>query len=269
MTFAHNPRSAMVGIRSARTLVSLLTAVALAVMLLSGCASRVAGTVADAASATPEPTAADPGPSAVSGEGPTEFPGVDFAIPDEAASVVVEFECTGGGDFSVELGDSMMLGQAPVTGSCAGTQELSWPITAETGPTLYVVVPEGVEWVATPEFSASAFAEDEALTGECEQFSEVYSALVNADTGYTQYDAFDATEWASRVDAAAAGLETLAAEAPSMRAEAYAQIEQAVSDSGRTVGAALSPETQGPIGEIMRACNGNQTPVVIAAEFGG
>jgi len=175
----------------------------------------------------------------------------------------------GGGNFSVEIGDSMMLGQAPLSGTCDGASELSWPISERTGPTLSVIVPEGIEWVATPTFSTEEFASDFDLKSDCGQFSDVYSALMNADTGYTHYNAFDAAEWTSRVDRAAAELDTLATAAQSPLGDALTQVYTVVSDPGRTVGSVLTADAQAPIGEISEACNANQTPLILKAEFGG
>lgn len=217
----------------------------------------------------PEPSATALTGEPVSGRGPTEsFPGVPFPIPSGARSLVLDFECTGGDSFSVELGDSMMLGQAPLTGSCDGVQELAWPVPGGTGSTLYVTIPEQVDWVASPRFSTAEFAVDAALAGECEAFSEVYSAFVNADVGYTHYDAFDAAEWATRVDEASAELGTLAEGSQTTLGDAFAQLRLIVSDPGRTVGEALTG-TEDPIGRIHHSCATNHTPVITMAEFGG
>lgn len=205
----------------------------------------------------------------VSGVGPTGFPGVDFPIPADARSLVLTFECAGGGDFTVELGDSMMLGQSPLSGICVGETELAWPIGDKTAPTLGVTVAEGIEWMATPTFSSEEFSFDAALKAECEQFSDVYSALMNADTGYTQYGAFDAAEWTSRVDRASTQLGALATASSSPLGGAYAQLRAVVDDPERSVGAALTAEAQSPIGEISEACGANQTPLILKAEFGG
>ncbi|WP_396641334.1 hypothetical protein [Microbacterium sp.] len=249
-----------------RSSVSLF--VAAVALGLSGCATDDAGSGELSGLPEPEPSVAVD--DAISGVGPTGFPGVDLPIPAEARSVAVTFECDGGEPFSLELGDSMMLGQAPLSGTCDGESELTWPITAKTGPTLGVFVADGVAWVATTEFSTDEFVVDAALTSDCTRFSDVYSALLNADTGYTQYNAFDETEWALRVDAASAELEDLANTAESSLREEFARMSRAVSDPTRAVGSAVTTaaaqELTGPIGE---ACAVNQTPVIIQSEFGG
>lgn len=242
--------------------------IAMTAIALSGCASSDAGTTSESAPATPDSSATAVIES-VSGQGSTEFPGVEFPIPDDAQSVVVDFECVGGGNYSVELGDSMMLGQTPLSGPCDGTAQLSWPVTERTGPTLHVVVSDGARWVATPRFSAAEFDHDTALKTDCEQFSDVFSALMNADSGYTHHGAFDAAEWASRVDQAATDLGTLAASAQSTLGGAFARLQTIVTASSRTVGAVLTETARGPIDEISRACEINHTPLILKAEFGG
>ena len=87
----------------------LIGAVAAASIALPGCAGQALG--------APTPTgSASPSPAGVSGTGPTGFPGVDFPLEAGARSVAVEFECSSG-PYTVELSDSMMLGQPPYSGS--------------------------------------------------------------------------------------------------------------------------------------------------------
>ncbi|MFC8683493.1 hypothetical protein ACFT30_18435 [Microbacterium ureisolvens] len=218
---------------------------------------------------TPEPAAAVPAGDAISGVGPIPFPGMEFPIPEGARSVVVDFECAGAGYFSVELGDSMMMGQAPVSGHCDGISELAWPITELTDGTLSVAIPDGVPWVATPTFSADEFGNDGALAADCSRFAEIYSAFFNADSGYTHYSAFDATEWASRVDRAVADLSALAASSQSELRPAFGQLRGLVAGDDRTVGAIVTVGVQAAIAPISEACNKNQTPLILTGEFGG
>lgn len=239
-------------------------------LALTGCATVAAAPTGDA---TPTATDATPTPtltfSPVSGEGPTEFPGVAFVIPDDARSVVIDFECTGGAEFRVELGDSMALGQATLPGTCDGTTSLTWPITEQTQHTLGVVIGEGIAWTATPTFSTDEFETGAALAADCARFGEVHSALFSADTGYTFYKAIDAAEWRTRVDQAAADLADLAASAKSDFGEQFALIEASVSDPAREVGVALTDDVQQPFDEIRRACDTNHTPPILISEFGG
>jgi len=253
-----------------RTRVALIAASVIAACCLSGCASSAPGSPAAHGTPTPTPEAsasigiAPP----VTGVGPTGFPGVDFAIPAGARSVAVSFACAGGGVYSVELGDSMMLGQAPVSGTCDGVAEHSWPITEQTGPTLSVMVSEGVEWTATPTFSTDEFPFDTALSADCAQFASAYSEFMNADTGYGIGEV-DAAEWTSRVDGAAAELEALASTSGSALADAFSEFHEIVTDPGRTVGAVVMTVGESPFDEISTACNSNQTPLVLKGEFGG
>jgi len=238
-------------------------------LALTGCSAPAASEVPSPSPTTSqaEPTAIAAAP--VSGTGPTGFPGVDFPIPDDARSVTIDFECADG-VYTVELGDSMMLGQGPLFGTCDGVVPLSWPITERTGPTLSVGVADGVDWSATPRFSTDEFAYDSALTADCERFAGVYSALMNADSGYTHYSAFDETEWAARVDRATEELATLASTAKSDLAASFRMLESMVRDPDRAVGAAASTVAfQEATGGISQACNANHTPVILSAEFGG
>lgn len=243
-------------------------AVAIMAFGLSGCATAAA----EGPGSTPMPTPSASAPSLVaepvSGTGPTGFPGVDFTIPAGAQSVVVDFECDGGGVFTVELGDSMMLGQAAPSGTCGVAAGLAWPITEQTGATLSVMVAEGVQWSATPAFSTEAFTFDDALTRECEEFASAYSALMNADVGYGMGEV-DAAEWTARVDEAAEQLEVLVDSAESELVTAFSQVHGIAVDPARTMGAVVMGGGASPFDEINTACNTNQTPLVLKGEFGG
>lgn len=235
---------------------------------ISGCTSITSGGVSSP-SMPPESATTPLLSEAVSGLGPTEhFPGVAFPIPEGARSVVIDFDCAGGHPFSVELGDSMMLGQAPLNGVCDGTHQLAWPVTDRTGPTLLVTIPDGVKWVAAPRFSTEEWVFDTHVTADCEAFSEIYSAFVNADTGFTHYGAFDAASWTTRVDRASVELKALAAASQTPLADSLTKMYVVVTDSQRTVGAVVG-DTSNPLGQILQACDANQTPVVVMAEFGG
>ena len=116
----------------------LIGAVAAASIALTGCAGQALG--------APTPTgSASPSPAGVSGTGPTGFPGVDFPLEAGARSVAVEFECSSG-PYTVELSDSMMLGQAPYSGECASSPvTVTWPITERTTETMSVTVRTSVD----------------------------------------------------------------------------------------------------------------------------
>ena len=162
-----------------------------------------------------------------------------------------------------------MLGQALLHGMCEGSTELSWPITDQTDPSLSVTVPQEVDWTASPTFSTAPFVYDHALTADCGLFADAYSALMNADSGYTDYDAFDEAEWESRVDEAAADLGDLAASAQPSIIDAVERLQSIVSDPARTVGVGLTADAYAAIGEVSNACNANQTPLILTGEFGG
>ncbi len=237
---------------------------AAASIALTGCAGQATGALTPTAAATSLSTSAG-----VSGTGPTGFPGVDFPLEEGARSVSVEFDCASG-RYAVELSDSMMLGQAPYSGECAASPvTLAWPITDRTTETLSVTVADGVGWRATPTFSDEEFASDAAVAADCEQFSPIYSAFMNADQGYTLYAKLDADEWAARVDEASAELGSLAGSSQSELREIFEQLAPLVSARVDQVGEILGPELRAPISAINDDCNANQTPLVLYGEFGG
>lgn len=238
------------------------------VLMLTGCTPAE-----PEADPTPTPTAetvvevSTTGP-VITGTGPTEpYPGVDFPLPDHARSVTIDFECDGGTNFHLEVGDPMAIGEAALRGTCDGITSLTWPVTEETAPTLFVWTPEDVEWTATPHFSTAEFVQDEAIAADCEAFSAVYSALSNADIGFTEYQAFNDAEWNRRVDAAIVELETLADASETTMAESFDTLLAWVRGDGHTPGALVTDVSL--IDPISDTCNTNHTPLIVQAEFGG
>jgi hypothetical protein len=249
---------------------AILTASALAVL-----ATALAGCTAAEPTASPAPTPTvetvveltTNGP-AITGTGPTgTLPGIDFPIPDGTRSVTIDFECQGGTNFHIELGDAMAVGQSALRGTCDGTTSLVWPVTEETVPTLSVWTVDGVEWVAKPHFSTAEFVRDDAITTECAAFSTVYSALSNADIGFTAYQAFDETEWKNRVDAASAELERLADASETTLSEAFSALLAWVRGDGHTPGALLNDTSL--IDPISDTCSTNHSELILTGEFGG
>lgn len=257
------------GARRSAGLVHALPLVVATVLLLTGCASGTSAAAPEPAPTTPEPTETPLTAEPLAGEGPADDPGLDFPIPRGAKSVTIAFECDGGERFAVELGDTMMEGAANLLGVCDGVEELAWPVTNRTIPTLRVTVSDGVPWVATPTFSREPFAYDTALTEDCDRFSDVYSAFMNADQGFSLYAAFDETEWTERVDTAVGELVALSVTASPSLADALAKIHANASSSDRTVGEILSDDTRAAISDVSRACDRNQTPLILMGEFGG
>ncbi|WAB83488.1 hypothetical protein OVN20_10535 [Microcella daejeonensis] len=245
--------------------------VALLALTVSGCTAGTSPSAGPSPAATP--AAADP-PSGqisaepVTGTGPSPYPGNDLPLTDGARSVIIEFACEGGHEFSVELGDSMAQGQAPLSGTSDGVTDLAWPVTGRASTSLSVVIPEGVDWSATPLFSAEEFFIDPDLEAECERAIVPLSALSNAESGFTVYAAFDETEWASRLDGAATELAAMGAESRTSLADSFTQLAAIASASDRVPGELLA-RTQEAHNRVSATCAENQTAIYTIAEFGG
>ncbi|MEW1835214.1 hypothetical protein [Microbacterium sp. NPDC079995] len=257
----------------------VLTAVA---MILAGCASTagvasIAQTPEVSPSVTPEATpvvapAADAvlGEQTVTGVGPRSEEKIALTVPDGTRTVHVDLTCAAESRFTAELGDSMMLGQAPLSGACDGSRTLAWPWIAQSAPELSLWVEPEVEWAAVVTYSPDAFAQDEVLVEECAAYSQIHSQVTNADDGYGFYAAFGADEWNARMDAAARAAEVLAASSLTVLADEFAAVRTVLAERSPIPGGMTEVqeywETQRPIAE---ACAWNHSEIVVTAEFGG
>ncbi|RUR03556.1 hypothetical protein [Labedella endophytica] len=234
---------------------------------LTGCVAGTSSATPGSATATPEPSAT---PTVVVGEpitGTGPIDGAPLAAPAGTQSVTIAFECAGDIRFSVELTNDMTGGM--LVGDCGSTNEMTWPLPSGSGSGLFVYLPDDIDWVATPTFSSAPFVYDDALTEDCAAFADAESALMNADQGYTLYDAFEEDEWTSRVDGAVADLTALAETASPSIAEAIATVAAEASAPDRTVGMALTDEAHTAADTVSAECNRNQTPIILSGEFGG
>lgn len=103
---------------------ALLVPAAAALLVLAGC------TPTDTATQLPDPEPATEvtlSTEHLEGTGTTGVPGAALPIPADARSLVVDFTCEGGGEFAVELGDAMVLGQATFNGTCDGSSSSRGP----------------------------------------------------------------------------------------------------------------------------------------------
>lgn len=246
---------------------ALVAALVAATFALSGCATTTGAAPSPSASASDETAATSTAGTTVTGTGATGWPGLDFPLPAGARSVSIDFTCEGVGHYVVEFGDAMAENTFPISGTCGAPSSLAWPVDANTQPSIAVTVDDGIPWTATPLFSTKEFARDAAVTADCAGFVDVYSALMNADQGYTQYKAFDAATWAARVAAASSQLAALAAASTS-------SLKAPLTSMSQTVSTATEPGTAqagiaDDVAQIGAACNANQTPYFIKAEFGG
>ncbi|MDT3329647.1 hypothetical protein [Microbacterium aquilitoris] len=253
------------------------------VMLSAGCVSTVVEPAGEArptveapvvapapASPTAEPAPASPtviATQAFSGTGPGP---VALDVPAGTQSVLVQLTCDPAERFTAELGDSMMLGQAPQSGSCDPDRVLAWPWEARSAPELTLGLAPEAEWAASVSYSSAPFPQDAALAEECELFSGVYSQVTNADEGYGFYAAFGADEWNRRVDAAADAADTLAASSTTTLAPYLRSIHTVLAERSPIPGGMTEVQefwdAQNPIAGI---CAVNHSEVYVLAEFGG
>lgn len=249
--------------------------------MLTGCVGTAAEVAADARSteqpavvaATPTPTStAAPvlGEQVVSGVGPRTEERVPLAVPRGTRTVLIVLTCDGETRFVAELGDAMMLGQAPLSGQCDGKRTLAWPWVYGSSGLLSLSVAPEIGWEASVTYSAEPFPQDARLVEECAAYSQVYSQVSNADSGYGFYAAFGADEWNARVDAAASDLSALAASSTSELADDFAAMHTVLAERSPIPGGMTEVqefwEAHRPIGD---ACAWNHSEVVTYAEFGG
>jgi len=181
--------------------------------------------------------------------------------------VSIDFTCDGSGPYVVELGDTMAENTAAISGLCGDQKPMMWPVTPDTLASIAVTVVEGSTWKAIPYFSTAESPRDAAVTAECTAFTDIFSALFNADQCYSNYKAFDAAVWSTRVQDASSQLEELAGESTSSLKPVLAAMLQTVA-SATVPGTALAG-TDDAVAHVRAACDANQTPSVINAEFGG
>jgi len=234
------------------------------IALLSGCTPGPASAVDP--TSDPEPFAAQ----TLSGEGTAEGTvAVPLEIPTKARSATIDFGCTGRDRFfSVELGDTMAHGGAPLVGLCDGVRRLAVAVDPSNPPALNVMVPEGVRWVATVTFSPEEFHGDPAVTTDCADYSQVFSTLSNADIGYSHYDAVDEPTWRARVAESATSLTDAGSRSETLLAPLFADFGTALTDPSLVVGDALA-RTQDIGYLIARICDANQSPIIVTGEYGG
>lgn len=248
----------------------LAGAIAALTIALGGCSAPSTAPTTSSATPTPqaEAVAVDLSAAPISGVGPTEpHPGVAFPVPEGARSVTLDIECPGGERLVISVMTEMSLENVVLERTCTGLQSMVWPVAESASPTLYIWVPDGVAWTVTPRFSVEEFERDETIAAECAAFGEIYSALMNADQGYGNYQAFGLDEWTQRVDAAAADLDRLAASSETSMAPGFARMLELMRSPDRVPGEISTGVILNHL--IGDACGVNHTPMVLNAEFGG
>lgn len=241
------------------------------VLALSGCSASPP--VGDA---TPTPTPEVTTEIVLTQDGPpvegagSGFPtGVALAVPEgDFRSLSLDFECTGGSEYLLELGNETSQGRTTRHGTCAGTTTFLFSFYARSDDRLGVLVGEGITWKATPRYSTAAFIPDPAIEEDCEAFGPVYSAILNADAGFSDYADIDEAEWNERVDAASDELEALAAASESALAESFADLVPVLRSPDRITGDLLR-STDPSNRKISDVCAANETLPMIEAEYGG
>lgn len=255
-----------------------------ALLLTTGCVAT-AGEVATVAEATAEamtevrPTATptaiadtDPvvGEQVVSGAGPRTEERIPLAVPRATRTVLIELTCDAGSRFTAELGDAMMLGQAQLSGACDGSRTLAWPWTQGSSGMLSLWVGPEVSWSLDVTYSSEPFAQDAVLVDECGAYSQVFSQVSNADSGYGFYAAFGAQEWNERIDVAAAAVDALAASSRSALAEDFAAMRTVLADRSPIPGGMTEVQEFWDVHRpIAETCAWNHSEIVVYGEFGG
>ncbi len=194
---------------------------------------------------------------------------VPLQVPKDAQSATVEFGCAGRGQFfSVELGDTMAHGGAPLVGLCDGVRRLTAAVDPAITPALRVLVPDGVRWVATVSFSTDTFQSNAAIAKDCADYSPLFSTLSNADVGFSHYDAIDEPTWRANVRGAADALIDIGARSETLLASLFTDFGAALNDPELVVGDSLE-NTNDISYLIARICDANQSPIVITGGYGG
>lgn len=243
-----------------------------AALALSGCSAAAPPAGGESPSPTPEVTTeaviTRNGPP-IEGTGTGQPVSVTLPVPGgEFRSLSLDVECTGGSSYMIELGSQVAPYRTSRRGSCEGTTTFLLSFAWNSDDRLDTVFPAGIPWKVTPHFSTAAFASDPRIEADCTAFGPIYSAIFNADIGYTQHDAIDEVEWNERVDTAADELEALADSAEAPLAASFAELLPAFRSPDRVVGDLLPAirETMNTIGDV---CAANETPFQIDAEYGG
>jgi hypothetical protein len=242
--------------------------------MLAGCAAVEPPVAHDttrpvAATSTPTPTPTPLKDAVLSGHGSLDGTTVDLDVPEGARSVTIDFTCEGDTGYLVDIGYSQLGELATLRGQCGKAHEMAWPLDDTMQKTLTVSLADDVAWKATAHFSTAEFAFDEKVTADCALFADVYSAFMNADSGYTNYHAFDADEWADRVAVATRTLDRLAATSRSSLHDPLTELSTVLDAGGQRVGSVLSGGIGAPITQISELCDKNQTPMILTGEFGG
>ncbi|MFY9712154.1 MAG: hypothetical protein WAK00_01665 [Microbacterium sp.] len=194
---------------------------------------------------------------------------VALAAPEgDFRSLSLDFACTGGGEYLLELGNEASPGRTTRRGICEGTATFLFSFYPASDDRLGLIIGDGTAWNAAPQYSTAAFTPDPAIKADCEAFGPVYSAIFNADAGFSDYADIDEAEWNERVDAASDDLEALAAASESPLAESFAELVPVLRSPDRIAGDLLrSPD---PLNRrISDVCAANETLPTIEAEYGG
>ena len=243
-----------------------------AALVLSGCSAAAPPAGTESPGPTPEVTAevviTRDGPP-IEGTSTGQPTTHTLPVPEgEFRSLSLDVECTGGSSYMIELGSQAAPYRTSRRGTCEGTTTFLLSFAWNSDDRLDTVFLAGVPWKITPHFSTAAFVSDPQIEADCTAFGPIYSAVFNADSGYTQYDAIDEAEWNERIDTAADDLETLAGSAESSLAATFAELLPALRSPDRVVGDLL-PMIRETTNAISDVCQANETPHGIDAESGG
>ena len=125
----------------------------------------------------------------------------DITVPITAHSATVTVACSGGSFFS--LNGALNPNAAGVGGACGGGTH-HYEMSLGTLRTLHLEIelPKGGTFVVETQFSATRFAVDKELAGQCAAMVTVGSDVFNAEDGFTR-GKLSLPQWQQKVSDAA------------------------------------------------------------------
>jgi hypothetical protein len=237
-----------------------------ACVLLSvlGCAGKQAPDEAKPAAVTAE-SATDPS-WPVLGFGGSGQLSEGISVPKGANSLVMTFVCTDG-VFYISTGGDMSMDRR---GGCGGAQTYAFSVTNQRDLVVSVsMFQEEATFALTGEFSRAKTEPDASTASDCEVFSTIRSAIVNARDGFEVGD-IDGEDWLVVLQETRANLKKLSDNPDGLIGQQVTVLTEALAgDHAIPESLAESKPFITASDLIGQACDANRTPVIIMAEYGG